>query len=322
MDAIVQLPLLMRQGETGSRLEAGRRRGRSRPRKVAAVEEIDKSAEFSISELTKADAQTLRFTPFGLSLQGTLRPEDSLKYLQSMLDAAQLASGIPADIRTAFERVRRLHTYGLFEYGFFTLADNAIWLLPESALGVRFIEHYNGSIPFRHGADRSTLEAARFETVGHALGARGHLSRRRGWALEDHADYGEGRGFDGSYRSLMEWARREGLLSRWLDHRWAELGDGARYAVATQSKPPDYALPDNWSELDEAMRRAWWTAWRRDVWDAGQTEVFVQIRNLIAHPSTDQTLTPIQSAQALRAVAEFLNHLWPGPGDSEMADIS
>lgn len=226
---------------------------------------VDPVPHRSVPELTTPDPLTARFTPLGLSLQGTMRPEDSLEYLQAIVDAAQLRPTVPDDVRQSFERVRRLHVHGFFDYAFFTLADNAAWLLPESALKVRFIERYRQRVPFLRADERTELKATDFRTVALAVGKRGSLSPRKRWSLEGHADYGEGRAFDGSYWSLMQWARREGLLSGWLADQWARNEERIQYAVVTGAKPPDYAVPEDWVEFDDDARRAWWKSWRRDI---------------------------------------------------------
>ncbi len=264
----------------------------------------------SIAELTQPDPLTARFSPNGLLTQGVMRPEGSVEYLQAMVDEAGLGSTVAEDVRRSFERARMLHVYGLFQYGFFTLADEAAWLLPESALGVRFIERYGGRVPFLKDGERSTLETSVFRTVAEAVSPRGQFSRRAGWSLEGHADYGEGRSFDGSYRALMQWARREGLLTRWLAHLWARNEEGIRYAVLTRVRPPDYAVPEAWGDFDEDARSAWWETWRRDIWERDQMNVLVELRNLIAHSSPGRVVTPVDSARSLFAVAEFVKHLW------------
>lgn len=63
--------------------------------------------------------------------------------------------------------------------------------------------------------------------------------------------------------------------------------------------------------MDEDERRGWWIRWRHDFWEVRQAILFVEIRNLSAHHALAHTVTPVQSAQALRAVADFVNGLWP-----------
>src|SRR4051794_34051902 len=94
----------------------------------------------SVAALGEPDTTTLHFTPLGLSTAGLLRPEDSLAYLRQSIEPARLPSHVPTEIQTAFERLRRLHLHGLFSYGFFTIVAETAWLLPEAALGTRFVD--------------------------------------------------------------------------------------------------------------------------------------------------------------------------------------
>jgi hypothetical protein len=241
---------------------------------------------------------------------GVMKPEGTARFLQAQVAGARLGLAVPEDVRRSFERVRELHLYGLFEYGFFTVVDQAAWVLPESALGMRFIEHYRGQVPFRHGEEAASLEASQFRDVAEAVGPGGRYSRREGWRLHGHEHYGEGRTFDASYSALMQWARREGLLRRWLDKRWSSNEDTIRYAVLTRVHPPDYAVPENWLEMGEEAREGWWTSFRRNTWERDEIELLVKLRNLVAHSAPGRVVMPVNSATSLIAAAAFINGLW------------
>ncbi len=247
-----------------------------------------------------------------------MRPEGSATYLQAMTERAELGESVPVEVRRSFERIRDLHVYGLFNYPFFTLAEDAAWLLPESALGVRFIERYDGVVPFARGDERAALETRDFRTVAEAVSSRGRFSRRVNWHVVGHGHDRDGQSFDASYRALMRWAHKEGLLTRWLQDRWQAKGAGIRHAVLTAVNPPDYAVPADWGALDEEARERWWERWRRDTWEPDEMRVFVDLRNLIAHSPPGRLTSPVNSAAALASVADFINALWPSaiPGES------
>lgn len=264
----------------------------------------------TIADLTRPDPLTLRFTPYGLSLAGKLRPEDSLAYLQSMVEDVELVPAVPSEIRVALDRLNQLHVCGLWNYGFFSVVVDSAWLLPEAALGLRFIEAHPDGVPFRRRGQFEVLRATRYDQVVRACRPKGRFATRKGWRLDGHEDYGSGRAFDASYQSLLEWARREGLLATWLDTRWMEIGERVRDAVKMGVRQSDYRLPTNWDNLDNDEREKWWTAWRGRAWERDQLGVLVELRNLIAHDALTRTTTPIDSALALRTVALLVNSLW------------
>ena len=85
-------------------------------------------------------------------------------------------------------------------------------------------------------------------------------------------------------------------------------------AVLTRVRPPEYAVPDEWSDFDEGARRVWWTAFRADIWERDEINVLVELRNLMAHSPPGRVVTPVDSARSLLAVAAFIDDLWPGDG--------
>jgi hypothetical protein len=265
----------------------------------------------TLEALTQADPTTLRFSPHGLLGDRVMRAEASAEYLHASIVRAELSAAVPEDVRRSFDRVRQLHMYGLFKYGFFTLADHASWVLPESALGVRFIERYSGCIPFGKGDLSKTLETDSFASVVEAVGSRGRFSRKNGWRLVGHGSYGSGRFFDASYWALLQWARLEGLLRPWLEDSWSQAEDQIRGAVLGRIRPPEYAVPDDWDALDETSKDRWWCAFRRDVWEGDQLELLVRMRNHSAHAPAGHLVMPPDSARSIHAVAGFINSLWP-----------
>lgn len=139
-----------------------------------------------LDELTTPDDRTVRFSPAGLLTEHILRPEVSAAFLTQVAQQSVLSKVVPADVQLSFDRVRQLFRYGLFRYDFFTLVDQLSWIAAESALGVRFVEHYLGSIPLVNGGEAAALLVGRYGTVSEALARRGSHPLRQGWRLEGH----------------------------------------------------------------------------------------------------------------------------------------
>ncbi len=295
-------------------------------------------------DLVRPDPMTAHFGPDGLMTGHVLSPEGSAAFLTAVARRARLTARVPTDVSRSFERVRELFRYGVFRYDFFTLADHLAWMIPETALGVRFMEHYQGKVPLVHGDHEVTLATDHFRRVAEALGPRGGRPHRDGWRLRDHEGIGEGRSFNGSYRSLLDWAYAEGLLGRWLDGRWERLSRGIVYAISTQVRrptapepfvaPPGWAtlqiavreawfdafrdasaVPDNWAEMTREDRVAWLEDFRRIRWEREELDRIVDLRNLVAHPQAATVLMPSHAAESIYAVAEIINGLWPEPMD-------
>ena len=265
----------------------------------------------SMSDLSRPDPMTARFSPLGLLTNRAMAPDGSFAYLEASIERAKLNDCVPEALRGMFDRARYLQLYGLFRYEFFTIADQNAWSIPEAALGVRFIEFYAGIVPFSRSTERRTVRATSFRDVVAAFARKGQTPWRDGWRLEGHEQWDEGRKFDASYRALMEWGRREGLLGPWLQDRWARHEAGLRRAVLTRVRPPDYAVPEEWGELTADQRLEWWKSWRGRVWERVEVETMVELRNLTTHPDPAHVVMPVTSAQALESSAEFINSLWP-----------
>jgi hypothetical protein len=265
----------------------------------------------TITDLSEPDPMSARFSPLGLLTNHAMTPDGSFAYLEGSIERARLHGRVPDALRRSFDRVRYLHLYGVFRYGFFTIADQIAWTIPEAALGVRFIEFYDGVIPFSRSDEHRTVLATTFRDVVTAVARRGQTPLKDGWRLDGHERWDEGRKFDASYRALMEWGRREGLLEPWLQHRWARAETGIRHAVLTRVHPPQYAIPDDWEGRTEEQRQDWWMTWRGRIWERDEIETLVELRNLTTHSGPEHMVTPVNSAHALVSSAEFVNALWP-----------
>lgn len=168
----------------------------------------------SIDDLRAPDERTLSFSPLGLG--GRLPPEAAAGFQQASITRFALVDGVPDDTRAAFERLQRVHTYGLLCYDLFTVAWESSALTVELALVERFMDFYGNEIPFvvikgKHAGESRPLRAGTFADVYDALHARRgphnhqrvHLQPRAGGSLFH---------FTGSFRSLVDWARAEDLL--------------------------------------------------------------------------------------------------------------
>ena len=265
----------------------------------------------SLEDLCRPDATTLRFSPAGLLTAAEMRPEASLQYLDEMLAAASLGPSVSDEVKGPFDRLKTVHRYGLFNYGFFTVAATETSLIIELALGVRFVEEYRLGLPLvdRASQERAVLNPSTFRDVVAAVGPRGshpHRARRGGqsWILDDHPT------FDASFNSLLKWAQSMGLLREWLGDQWRRNEAAIKYAAVTHVND-DFAVPDDWNQMGYAAQAAWWESFRRR-WEDRNLEVVRELRNLAAHPTYHQIVTPVDSGRAIIAAAAMINSLWEG----------
>src|SRR5438067_12233524 len=101
----------------------------------------------TFAELMAPDERSLRFTPLGLAMGGKLSPESSAEFQQRCIAAADLVPAVPEGVRSSFERLRTLHSYGVICYDLFTVVGDLSWVVLEQSLRERFIEFYGGVIP-------------------------------------------------------------------------------------------------------------------------------------------------------------------------------
>ncbi|NNN10217.1 MAG: hypothetical protein HKL85_13625 [Acidimicrobiaceae bacterium] len=90
----------------------------------------------TLAELITPDERTgsaLRFTPLGLNMGGTLKPEYAAEFQQQVIAHCDLHPDVAEGTRNGFERLRTLHSHGIFCYEVFTVADDLAWLLMEQA---------------------------------------------------------------------------------------------------------------------------------------------------------------------------------------------
>ena len=139
-----------------------------------------------------------------------MRPESSADYLRSLV-GLPIADAVPQDIQQVLLRLRLVFHHGLFDYELFTAAGDLAYLAVGGALRRRFILAYDGRVPFVKDDHREELVVTDFDNVHKAI-HRGAYAPGKGWRLAGIAT-GVHPGFNASFTGLLQWARREKLLS-------------------------------------------------------------------------------------------------------------
>lgn len=210
----------------------------------------------TFEQLTARDERVGYFAPLGLMMDRVMKPEASVDFLQRMIADSDLCPAVPDSVREYFELARRLHTYGYFAYEFFTEAFFRALFALELALKVRFLETYNNQIPLVNGKTKesATLTVNSYADLDEALRPGGNYSKRKGWTLQDLP------GFDGSMKSLIDWARKTSLLTGRrtnvvLDASRNLRNIGAHPTGTTVFMPPDSAHAIN--QTAAIINRLW-----------------------------------------------------------------
>jgi hypothetical protein len=165
----------------------------------------------TFAELTTPDERSLRFTPLGLATGGKLSPENAAEFQQRCIAAADLVPAVPEGVRSSFERLRTVHSYGVLFYDAFTLADDLSWVVLEQALRERFIEFYGRVVPLVSKKKGEWMfPAPHFEAVSEAF-RQGGTHAKEGWQLRLRTQETL-LPIPTTLRPLLRWARQEGLL--------------------------------------------------------------------------------------------------------------
>jgi hypothetical protein len=209
----------------------------------------------SLEELTTTDEGTRRFTSFGLATGGMLSPEDSARLQQEAIGGADLHDDVAEGTRSGFERLRTVHSYGVFFYDAFTVADDLAWLLLEQAYRERFVSFYDGEVSFINEltGDSMNVVATDFGTVYDAVKSQ----KGKGWRLV--MSTGKTLHFRGSFEHLQTWGRREGLLdgqrNKRLDPVYRSMRNSVTHPHSHLNMPPDSARTIR--DLAEIINRLW-----------------------------------------------------------------
>ncbi len=212
----------------------------------------------TLEELTTPDRRVLAFTPWGLSTIG-LKPEQAAEFQQQVIAASDLAPNVTEGTRCSFERLRSLHSFGILCYEAFTVAEDLAWLVMEQAFRERFVEYYEGKVPFVNVVSgvEHTLSASSFDEVYRAVKRGGSHSGKR-WKLRLRST-GELVGFQGNLVDLQKWARSEGLLhgqmNKTLEPIYRRMRNFVAHPSYHLSMPPDSARTIR--DLAEIINQLW-----------------------------------------------------------------
>ncbi len=133
----------------------------------------------------------------------SLGSEASLRYIQGLVASCDLAPEIPDHVRDQFETCCKLHVYGYFVWEFFTAATRLAYMTLEAALGAKFLTCFPNGVPLVHKRDgECVLNPPNFGELATTLSTGEHPR----WRVQGLPD------FNGSMRSLLDWARSEQLL--------------------------------------------------------------------------------------------------------------
>lgn len=163
----------------------------------------------SLDALATADQRSLRFTPYGFGLDGTLTPEGAVRHQQRLIANCDLVQEVPRATTRAFERIRGLHTHGVLFYDAYTVAHDQCGLALELALRERFLawhQEHPGALRHKNSGRIVALDATSWDQIDHCLRSKEY---RAPWVIE--TSHG-GLDFTGNVRTLMAWARGVGLL--------------------------------------------------------------------------------------------------------------
>jgi hypothetical protein len=130
-------------------------------------------------------------------------PEMSARFLGDVMDALVLPADIPSGVTSQFGKLKAIFCDGLFRYDSFTQAERDSYRVLEVALKERFLEHYRHQLPVKVDGRPETRSVGAFDDVDKCLGRR---SPGQKVVLSDYPR------FNGSLRSLLQWARSEGYL--------------------------------------------------------------------------------------------------------------
>jgi len=98
----------------------------------------------TLDELMQPEQRTTAFGPHGLMTDRVMKTNAAARFIQSTIAEYDLRDTVPEDVRGYFETARKLHTYGLFVYEFFTLAADRALFACELALRLRYAEAKSG----------------------------------------------------------------------------------------------------------------------------------------------------------------------------------
>lgn len=252
--------------------------------------------EKSVAELSTPDERMKSYAGY------------SVEQVQAVLDHSTKSLGamIPAETVRRLEVAKTLAVYGWFQWDFFVVS--LLWSLTaiEMALKAKFVEQFAGSWQVQNKKEKRTLQGS-FEQLEELLRDR--------WQVEGLSR------FNGSFRSLLVWARDHAILPpdtpvvlQELRFRFENLTAtrlmGRRLHEAGLISDPDLApavLQSKWGSLSQS---------ERDRYGFKSIDVLVEevpdLRNRLAHPTSfNWTLSPRSSLDGFAQAVAIVNRLWP-----------
>jgi hypothetical protein len=215
----------------------------------------------SFESLTTPDERTLHFGPLGLG--GAMPGEIATEHQQRVVAPFGLVDQVPEHTRRAFERLQLLHTYGVFCYEFFTVADENSLLVLELALAERFMAFYGNEVPFviARGPDKGKelpLGIQYYDEVYRAVRSDGSHSQPNIY-LKPKSGNKPFR-FNGLFSDLIRWARSERLLGGQRNRRIEPVYARMRNRVA-HPRSTNITMPVNSArsirDTAEIINRLW-----------------------------------------------------------------
>jgi len=217
-----------------------------------------------------------------------------------------LGPKMPEEIVKRLAVAKNLAVYGWFQWEFFTVS--LFWSLStiEMALKQKLVERFGGTFNLVKKSDRRTL-------VGSFEQLEEHL--RDWWRIDGLPR------FNGSFRSLLAWARDESVLAadtpvvlQELRHRFNNrfpleiFPERARAdGLLTSADPTIADIKTLWESLSETQRAKY--QYRSiDV----LVEEVPDLRNRLAHPASfNMTLIVRSAVEGYAQAVEIVNRLWP-----------
>jgi len=170
----------------------------------------------TLAELGQPDPTSLAFRP--LDIDPANLADGANEYRQSLVASFELLDNVPEITRTSYDRIRTTYAYGILCYELYTVAGNQARLVLEQALRDRFLPFYDGTVIFldKKGQEHPVTT----DKFADLYGPDARLVKG-GWRHLKLRNEREPIEFNGMLRSLLRWAREEGLLGGQRD-RWQD----------------------------------------------------------------------------------------------------
>jgi hypothetical protein len=185
---------------------------------------------------------------------------------QEMVSHIDLHADVPDGVIASFERVRKVFSFGIFEYEMFTVARDQAVLLLEQALRERFVSLYDNEVTLvnHQSGEEDRVKVTDFEALWTKLNER-RPEATGPWRLMlrsgDLMMRRDGRPvvFRGGLTQLQEWARQEKLLdgqrTRSLDSYLVADRNRVAHALFHLTMPVDGARTIY--DMAETINRLW-----------------------------------------------------------------